>query len=447
MSSDELRIRWRAAQERFRGSLFYLPAVYVIGAALLAGATTWFDRAFAGELPKIPLLLPTTVASARAILSTIAGATITVAGVVFSLTVIAVQLASSQFSPRVLRGFLRDRFSQRVIGVVMATFTYCLLVLAATPTPRTDEQTVQNVSVTVAVFLAVVAVLAIVAFLDHSARSMQVGEVIRRSSDETRELIREHLVELGEGADPAFAPNRPGDPPDLEVTARTEGWVQQIDDSALLSALPEGAELHVRVRAGSYVTPATLLAEVWSEGLDGDDADEVSDDVRGAVHTGHERTMQQDMSFGIRQLVDIGLRALSPGINDPTTAIEVIYRLGGLIEEILVHDLPELATSDEEGRRVVRTAEVDHDQLVRYAFRQIRVAGIDHPAVIDKLVEVLGELHVHAQRESLQERATQLAEEARLAVADTEAHVSLDEDADPIRRTARHFGLLDDAAG
>ncbi len=441
MNADRLRIRWRAAQERFRGSLFYLPALYVIGAALLAGATTWFDRIYASELPGIPLLLPTTVPSARAILSTIAAATITVAGVVFSLTVIAVQLASSQFSPRVLRGFLRDRFSQRVIGVVMATFTYCLLVLATLPAPR-DGETVQNVSVTFALVLAVLAVLAIVAFLDHSARSMQVGEVIRRSSDETRALIREHLLELGEGVDPAFAGTRPDDQPDLQVTARTEGWVQQIDDSALLAALPEGAVLHVCVRAGSYVTPATLLAEVWSEGLDEDDADEVAGDVRGAVHTGHERTMQQDMSFGIRQLVDIALRALSPGINDPTTAIEVIYRLGGLIEEILVHDLPALITSDEEGRRVVRTAEVDHDRLVRYAFRQIRVAGIDQPAVIDKLVQVLGELHVHAQREGLQERATQLAEEARLAVTDLEAHVSLKEDAAPIRRTARRFGLL-----
>lgn len=446
MSPGEIRIRWRAARERFRSSLFYVPAIYVVGTALLAWGTVKFDRTYAGDLPNIPLLLPTTVASAREILSTIASATITVAGVVFSLTVIAVQLASSQFSPRVLRGFLRDRFSQRVIGVVMATFTYCLLILAATPSPRADQETVQNVSVTIAVVLAVVAVLAIVAFLDHSARSMQVGEIIRRSSSETHALIADQLRELGEGADRPYATTRPEARPDLNVTASTEGWVQQIEDSTLLSAIPADGVLHVTVRVGSYVTPATLLAEVWSAELaDDETAEAVAGDVRGAFHTGHERTMQQDVSFGIRQLVDIALRSLSTGINDPTTAIEVLYRLGGLTEELLVHDLPELEVSDDEGRRVVRTAELDHDQLLRYAFRQIRIAAIEQPAVIHKLIEVLGELHVHVRRKGLEARGGQLAEEARLAIADLEAHVPLDEDIEPIRRTARHFDLLEDS--
>lgn len=446
MNQGELRIRWRAARERFRSSLFYVPAVYVAGTTLLAWGTVRFDRTYAGELPNIPLLLPTTVESAREILSTIAAATITVAGVVFSLTVIAVQLASSQFSPRVLRGFLRDRFSQRVIGVVMATFTYCLLILAATPAPHAEQETVQNVSVTIALALAVIAVLAIVAFLDHSARSMQVGEVIHRSSSETHALIANQLRELGQGADRPYAPTRPDEEPHLEVTARTEGWVQQIEDSTLLSALPAGGRMHVTVRVGSYVTPATLLAEVWSAELtDEDAAGAVAGDVRGAVHTGHERTMQQDVSFGIRQLVDIALRSLSTGINDPTTAIEVLFRLGGLVEELLVHDLPAMEVSDDEGRRVVRTAELDHDQLIRYAFRQIRIAAIEQPAVIHKLIQVLGELHAHVRRHGLETRGGQLAEEARLAVADLEAHVPLDEDVEPIRRTARHFGLLEES--
>jgi uncharacterized membrane protein len=353
-------VRLRELRERFRGSLFYVPALYIAGAAGLAALTIWLDRTLAADLPEIPGLLLTTVDSARSILSTIAGATVTVAGVVFSLTVIAVQLASSQFSPRVLRSFLRDLFAQSVIGLMVATFTYSLLVLAATRAGGADsEAPLQNISVTVAIVLAVVAVLAIVGFVDHSARAMQVSVIIRRIAAETKNLIDHRYPHHREQED--LRPAAAGPPHDGHVVRAADvGYIQQVDDQSLLSSLPPGGRLWLETRVGSFVTKGTPLATVAPVPEETDGLDQ---EIRAAFSNGKERTMQQDVAFGIRQLVDVALRALSPSLNDPTTAVEVIFHLRGVLEELLVRDPPPRVSLGEDGREVVHGQALGHDDF------------------------------------------------------------------------------------
>lgn len=438
MDNRRLSLRFAALYERFRGSLFYVPAAYIVVAAFGAWGSSQLDREFARSLPDVPFLLPTTVASARSILSTIAGATITVAGVMFSLTVIAVQLASSQFSPRVLRGFLRDRFSQHTIGITVAVFTYCLLVLAGTRGTGQIEEPFQNISVTIAVALSLAAVLAIVAFLNHSARTMQVGEVIRRISEETHDAIRGRYTEDADRTPPPEQ-HDPDRDPDIVIRVEDEGWVQLIHPRVILEALPPGAVAHLRSRPGAYALPGRPLVDIWGEV---EDEEKLRDKIHRAFVIGDERTMQQDVAFGIRQLVDIALRALSPGINDPTTAIEALFRLGGIVRELALRDLPPPPLCDAESDRVLlRSDLLEFDDLVRYAFRQIRVVAVSQPAVITILIRVLGEVADELRRHGLDQRLASVQREARLAIKSTRAQGHIQEDITPLLNEAERFGL------
>lgn len=448
MREKQLRLRLSSWYEQVRGSLFYVPAGYVVLAAGLAWTTNRIDENLGSDLPDIPLLLPATVDSARSLLSTIAGATITVAGVVFSLTVIAAQLTSTQYSPRVLRGLLRDRLSQNVIGVVVATFTYCLLILAVTRAPGdgSDEaEVLQSVSLSLAVALAVVAVLGIIAFLDHSARTMRVGEIVRRVSEETHGVILAQTAEPGE--DGATRDDRdrddpegiiPDRDPDLVVDAPREGWVQQVDDDLVLASVPAGATVRLETRPGRYLIEGRPLASVWC-GEAGREA--IAADIHRAFAIGDERTMQQDLMFGVRQLVDIALRAMSTGINDPTTTIETLYRLGNITRELQLRELPPLVTEGPEGRCLVAADRLRRPDLVRYAFRQIRVASIDQPGVISVLVLVLGQVAEELREHGLGERVGPLDEEVRLALRALERHGHLEEDVAPVRAYAHRFDL------
>lgn len=445
MRRSQLRLRLSGLYERFRGSLFYVPAAYVVVATLLAWTTNRLDETLRAELPDIPVLLPTTVESARSLLSTIAAATITVAGVVFSLTVVAAQLTSSQYSPRVLRGLLRDRFSQNVIGVVVATFTYCLLILAVTRTTGAsgEQPVLQSISVTVAVGLSVVAILGIIAFLDHSARSMRVGEVVRRVAGETHQVILAQTTAPGEqegDSDPSERdPDVPDRDPDVVVSAPREGWVQQIDLDVVLGAIPGAALITLETRPGRYVIEGQPVATLWF----GDERpDGVAEDVRRAFAIGDERTMRQDVMFGVRQLVDIALRAMSTGINDPTTTIETLYRLGNITRQLALRELPPQVVVGEDGRRIVRRDALGRDEIIRYAFRQIRVAAIDQPGVIKVLVDVLGEVARELRRHGRQDLVPDLEEEARLALEALESHGHLQADVAPVRASAHRHGLI-----
>jgi uncharacterized membrane protein len=427
-------VRLRAAVDGFRNSLFFFPALFVLAAFVLSQGMIALDGSLATE--DVPDPLRFTVDSARSLLSAVATATITVAGIVFSLNGVAVQLASSQFSPRVLRTYMRDRFQQTVMGIMVGTFTYALLVMRAVRGSEDEfESVVPHLSVVLGLVLAVVAVLAILASIDHTARSMQVGEIVRRITHETVATARRLLPDPGEGPAAAAAE----DPPlgeGVPVPALRTGWVQQVEPGKLLSALPPGAVIRLDVRVGSFVSEGVPLATVW--GLDGTDP---ASELDQGFAVGRSRTMQQDIAFGIRQLVDIGLRALSTGVNDPTTAYEVVVHLGAVLHEVLGRDLPAGSSVDDDQRWLLRPHELTHDAYVERSFAQLRQAAAGQPDLCIGILRVLGEVVRELERRGLDERCGALRRQAALTVTGVAAAPVLPSDVDRLRAAAVDSGF------
>jgi uncharacterized membrane protein len=404
-----LRLALSAGAYRFRESLFLLPLLLVAAGIALALLTAAIDRTLgAGPLP---MTLGMSSNAAIWLLSTVAGATITTVGVVFSLTVVSLQLASSQFSPRVMRSFVRDRVSQVVIGMLVSTFVYCVLTLpsisgeASDPAPR--------VSLTVAVVLTVVTVVLIIAHLDHLARRLQVGHVARDIAAEGDAVI-DAMVRVART-------ERRAETPDLEqapvprdvlvVEARADGWVSQVDTNGLLAAVPPGTTVRLETRVGAYIHRGEPLVLVWPRP---EDAGAVAGRIGGEIVVSDARTMQQDVDFAIRQLVDIGLRALSSAINDPSTAVEVILRLGSLLRRLLLVPVRPRAVEREGGRVLVRPWELDQEEYVAHAFDQLRQAAPSQPQVAAALLRVLRMLIAHVEAHGAARHVPALRQQSEL---------------------------------
>ena len=409
-----MRLRYRAWRERFRNSLFFLPALFVIGAVVLWRLMDVAD----GAVDRPPSWLRFDELEETTLLGAIAGATITVAGLVFSLTAVAVQLASSQFSPRVLRGFRRDRFQQSVMGIVVGTFTYALLSFTTV-----SEGGESHLTVAVAILLAVVSALAILASVDHLVQNLRVGEVITLITVETVDTVRRALPPLGEQWPPPPGWQPPAGEPDHVVPSWQSAWIEQVSVHGLLAALPPGAVARVEVPMGGFVIEGVPLVSVWGGEPD-------ARGVRSSFDLGTARTMQEDPAFGVRQLVDIGLRALSPAINDPTTAFEVIVHLGAVVHELLGRDVPAPVRADDRGAVVWRPHERTIDEHVDAAFRQLRLAGREHPDVLTAIAGILRVLDAAAPPD----RRAELAAQAALVLAEAEASSALPPDVDRVRR-------------
>lgn len=198
---------------------------------------------------------------------------------------------------------------------------------------RPEDETAPVLATAVSVALALVTVLAIIAHLDHLARGLQVGEVLREVSEKTAQVLAEVTRESRqERAHPGLDPAELG--PAHEVLAPCDGWVTQSSLDSLLAALPPGGVLRLQTRIGAYVSAGQVLARLWPASA-GDSRDAL---IAGAVQIGNTRTMQEDVDFGLRQMVDVGLRALSPAVNDPSTANEVVLRVGSTMRRIVLSD-------------------------------------------------------------------------------------------------------------
>lgn len=402
---------WLAsAAERLRQSLFFVPALCLAAAVLGAMGTLALDRRLADGV--LPGWLTSSVADGRALLAAVAAGAITVASVVFSLMLVAVQMASQQFSPRNVRNFLGDRPQQLVLGIVVGTFAYALLVLRSAGSSTQGELS-PPVSTLAAVVLAVVALLLSVLFaLDRTARGLRVGTIADGVVGELRATIEACRPTLRDGAHPAEVPPEPAVVE--EVEAATSGWVQLIDLDRLHDALPEGATARLVVEVGDHVWVGRLVATV-DRPLD----PERRDRLRSALVVGSARTMQQDLGFGLVRLTDIALRALSPGVNDPHTAEEVLQRLGGVLVAVLERE-PPAVTSRRSGSTVVHPGRLGDDEVVRRALEEIRLAARSQPGVAVSLLGVIESVASTLRRHGLDAGRTELERQARLVVEEAD---------------------------
>ena len=375
------RLRLAAARYRFEESLFLYPALIMLGGILLAVAATSIDRATGYDNP-LPFTLGMSSNAATWLLATVAGAMITTVGVVFSLTVVSLQLASSQFSPRVMRSFIRDRWSQRVIGLLVATFFYCVLVLPSVSGEATDPA--PRVSLTLAIALTLVTVIGIIVHLDHLAHGLQVGNVVRVIADEGAKVATV-LDRVPPGVS-EVDPRQFHDTPEgvTVIPAPRSGWISQVDTRQLFTAAPAGTTVRMETRVGAYIHADQPLLTVWPQ-----PSPRTRERLAQAVGMSDMRTALQDVDFSIRQLVDIGLRALSPAINDPTTAVEVILKLGSLLRTLLTAPLPPPALQDGSRRVLVQPWNLSHEEYIAHAFDQLRQTCLDQPEVAAAMLRVL----------------------------------------------------------
>jgi uncharacterized membrane protein len=323
--SEKMSSRW----ERLNSSFSVLPALLTAGAVLLFFVTQHLDQATRTSLESLPILFSGGSSAARSVLSAISGSVITVVATVFSLTIVALQLASSQYSPRVLRNFTSDRGVQLVLGAYIATFLYSLLVLRIIRSPAgATEAFVPKISVTVAILLALACVGLLVYFVSHIATIIQSSTIVQRAHTDAARTIAnlEDLDGCPAGEETSEDPPA-GDP--LVLRAQRSGYVQHVDVEALAEALTgdEAAgktTVEVPSGPGRFVPAGSTVLKVWPARELTERAEE---GAHGALVLGRERSFQGDFAFGLRQLSDIALKGLSPAVNDPTTAMQAMDRM------------------------------------------------------------------------------------------------------------------------
>jgi uncharacterized membrane protein len=386
-----LSVRVRAWWDDLRDSLWVLPTAVVLasfGAASLLVALEPYVPERLGELT-----FGGTSEGARAVLSELAGATFTVTGVVFSLTIVALQMASSQFTPRLLRTFLRDRRTQGVLAGMLGSGVFDVAVLRTVRSggEDQDEAFVPQLAVSASLLYALVAVGLLVFFLHHLTRHMRVDVIMR-------DIRRDALAQLRRlPADRTDLPDQEAvEPPAtaVPVLAKVEGYLQTVD----VGALGRAAEAHhavVRLRPtmGAWVSRGTTVA--WAWGVDGEalpDRGALASALHRSLHLGPDRTESDDLAFGLRQLVDIAVRALSPGVNDPTTAVQGLDQLAAILAAAAHHPLGADGATDGEGRLRASVPRPDFTQHLDLAVDQIRRYATSEPAVLLAIVELLTDL-------------------------------------------------------
>ncbi|MBN2624813.1 MAG: DUF2254 domain-containing protein [Acidimicrobiales bacterium] len=354
---------------RIRGQLvsgyWFIPATVVAtGSAAAVGLLLLDDQL---DRDGDPLGFTGGPDSARELLSTIASSMLSLTALVFSITVVALQLASGQFSPRVLRTFLRDRSNQLTLGVFLATFLFALIVLREVRGEDGQvDKFVPGLSIATAFALVVVSVGFFVNYIHNIVNSIRVIVIIERIARETDEVIERVCP-----PEPTSVPSPPAAaPPTGTVTADRRGVVVGIDvDRLAAPAERAGVTVAALVRPGEFVARGMPLVAVHGEGeIDGRA-------VRAAVALDRERDLAEDPAYGFRQLVDIAERALSPGTNDPTTAVQCLDHLHDLLRTLATRPLlPRVATSDDGTVRAV-APERSWDDYVSLAFDEIRHWG------------------------------------------------------------------------
>ena len=395
MFPPALRTQW--LREALRTNLWLVPMLEVLGAIALYAGTHVIDRAaFQHHLTLPTWLIFGSAGAARQILTTLAAAVITVVGVVFSITIVTLTLASTQFGPRMLRNFIRDRGTQVTLGTFVATFVYATLVLISIGPGSGTTTFVPHLSIGVSVALVAVSMGVLIYFIHHIATSIQLPYVIASIANDLSRAIesesggREEEIERGPSATELLTRMDEGG---RAVPAPNSGYLQFIrHDSLVAFAAEKGAVIRLHRRPGQFVVRGSPMATVWPA----ETAIAFRRELRRAHVTGPTRTLAQDLSFAVDQLVEIALRALSPAVNDTFTALTCVDWLGDGLSQITISWTRRRIHRDGHGYIRVITQEVEYSSLVERAFEKIRQASRGMPAVMIRQLEALTRIAEYA---------------------------------------------------
>lgn len=425
-----MKVRIRKFLSALADTFWLIPALMVLAGVLLAVGLVSLDRS---------RLVPTALldsawlyngggTGARTLLGAVASSTIGVAGTVFSITIAALSLAAGQMGPRLLRNFTKDRGNQVTLGIYLATFSYALMVLRSV---RTQEEGafVPHVSLSFGILLAFVCVGTLVFFVNHMAGRINVDTVIELvSQDVTDALSRLGKDEAGP-APPSALVWRDAIP----ISDPRRGYLQHLDDEGLADwAAEQEVQICLLARPGDYVFPGAPIALVTPAVKGADEA------IQNATALGPQRVSAADLEFAMRQLVEVAVRALSPGINDPHTAMSVLERLGGALCEVVPLHLP-TGVLIRGGKPVLVVPSVNYDGLTDTMFHMIRQNAAGSVAVLIRLLEVLTAV-VSCEHDPL--RVAALARHADLVLADANRTIETPSDLADVAKRHKLFGLM-----
>jgi len=409
-------------KELLRTNLWLVPAIEVLAAIGLFAVTNAADRAaYHGSFTVPSWVISGSADAARQILTAIAAAIITVVGVVFSIVIVALTLVSTQFGPRMLRTFIRDRGTQLTLGTFVGTFVYAVLTLVSIGGGGPGGPYVPHIGITVTLALTVADLAVLIFFIHHIATQIQLPEVIAGISADLSGAI-------GEQVDDGAA--RPGDPPVATLLATmpgpggmvhvtASGYLQYIHRRTLLRiATQAGAVIYLRFRPGHFMIQGSPLATVWPASAAG----QVADELARAHVTGPYRTLAQDVSFGIDQLVEIAIRSLSAAVNDTFTAMTCIDWLSDSLCKVAGRWRPARVHRDRAGAVRVITTEPTYDRLVSRSFEKIRQSSRGLPAVLirllDGLTRIMERTTAEDQRQVLLDQAAMIMQASEESVPD-----------------------------
>lgn len=419
--------RLRRLIDELADAFWLFPAMLVLAGVLGALALVGLDRS--GLVPGWMLeewFYNGGATGARTLLGTVASSIIGVAGTVFSIMIAALSLAAGQMGPRLLRNFTKDRGNQFTLGVFLGTFCYALIVLRSVRTAA-EGAFIPHLSLTVAILLAFVCVATLVYFVGHMAGRINVDTVIELVSDEIQSAIRRLTTEQRRDQElPAgFCEDR------TVIVDPRQGYLQHLDERGLADwAAEHNTSIRMLVRPGHFVFQGAPIA-VMSNPVEGAAAA-----IQNATALGPQRVSSADLEFAVRQLVEVAVRALSPGINDPHTAMSAIDRLGAALCELVPRHLPS-GISCRDGRPVMFVPHVQYEGLLNVMFHMIRQNASANAAVLIRILEVLTAV-VGVERDPA--RLTCLEVHAGLVAGDARRNLSTPADLRDVDR--RHEAFL-----
>lgn len=373
-------------------SLWFVPTLVVL--ASIAAAVLLIDTSgLVGDemVRQWPRVFGAGSDGSREMLSAIATSMITVAGVVFSITIVALSMAATQYSPRVLRNFMRDRPTQYVLGVFVGCFAYCVVVLR---TIRQDEDLgnfVPTLAVLGAMAYAFAAIALLIFFIHHVAQSIQAPFIVARIAQEVDAAIEDMYPEkIGRGERDSAPPAATALPATwTPLLAEADGYVIGVAGEELLAfAREQRRVVRLRIEIGEFVPRGSIVLELSGQDSIGDDD---ARRLRSCVAVGRQRTTDQDPTFGIQQLVDVAVKALSPGINDPSTAALCVDHLAAVLARLAGRRLPDPFRMADGQLRVIAPSP-DFRAIVIRAFGDIVHHARQEPLLLQRIVDRLGSI-------------------------------------------------------
>jgi uncharacterized membrane protein len=418
----------RALFEHLRATLWFSPAVTAVLALFVTLALLTVRPEPASGLAE--LAFPGDAQAARAMLQVVATAVMTATSLTFSLTVLALQLASQQFSPRLLREFARDRLIQASLAVLVSTFVVALTGLRGLD----PERPLPVLVLSLAQILGVVSALALLAFVGHVVRSLRVDTMMARAHQQTLATIDETYPELpddGKAPDPGL----PGPKGGTLVPAARSGFVRAVAGERLAEiAQRHGVFLRLGVRPGDMLVQGAPLASAWrTDGSGPVPVHALVAEVLEAVETGYERTTEQDAALGLRQLTDIAVKAISPSINDPVTATHAVAYCADVLVRLQGRHLGPQQHVDADGVVRVVTSDRDTRYYLDLVCAPVRRFGRSEPLVLTSLLRMLRDCAVSAHND---DQRHEIVRQVDLVVAEMDDGL-LDDDAESVRDVAR----------